>query len=166
MVAGPPSAPASFAAFWLQGRLRASNAQAKRSSRQSFSRATTSGAKLSYRAVIAACAMRRASEVPISPADLGAGPLLHASAHRSEIGLRPEERVGDGQHLAHRAADDHRHAKRFRLVEAEPHILVGKPGGEAEVEGPRQDGFRELVLGRAAAAAADVEDVDHGPGIE
>src|SRR5579872_1490023 len=149
MVAEPPSSPASFAAFRLQGRLRASNAQAKRSSRQSFSRATTSGAKLSYRAVIAACAMRRASEVPILPADFGAGPPLYAPAHRGEVGLRPIKRVGDGQHLANRAADDHRHAKRFRLVKAEPHILVGKPGGEAEVEGPRKDGFRELEIGRA-----------------
>src|SRR5882724_1128583 len=99
MVAGPLSVPAIAAARRLQGRFRASKAQAKRSSRQSFSRVTTSGAKSSYRAAVAACAMRRASDLRISPANLGSGPLLDAPAHRGEVGIRAVERVGDCQHL-------------------------------------------------------------------
>ena len=44
------------------------------------------------------------------------------------------------------APHDHRHAHRLGLVDAEPNVLVGKAGGEAEIKGAGQDGAGEFVL--------------------
>jgi hypothetical protein len=72
--------------------------------------------------------------------------LLDALADRGEVGVRSIKGIGDGKKLAYGAADDHRHPERLGLVEAEADILVGEAGGEAEIEGPGQDGAREFVL--------------------
>ena len=74
--------------------------------------------------------------------------------------VRAELRLRDGEHLADRGADDHRHAQRLGFVHAQADVLVRQAGREAEVERARQDRPRELVLRRAVAAAARVDDVD------
>jgi hypothetical protein len=99
-------------------------------------------------------------------ADVDAGPFLDHPCDGREIGIGAEFGVGYGEHLANRRAHHHRHAERFRFVGAKPYILVGKTGCKAEIKRPRQDRARELVLRRAVAAAARIDDVDHHLRIE
>src|SRR5688572_32260766 len=99
----------------------------------------------------------RVSAVRENPAlspDLYAGPLLDDLGDRREVGVGAELRLGDRQHLPDGSAGDHRHAERLGLVHAQTYVLIGQPGRKAEVERPRQDRPRELVLGGAVASAA------------
>src|SRR5690606_40518315 len=61
----------------------------------------------------------------------------------------------------HDALPIYRHAEVLGLVHAELHVLVREAGREAEIERPRQHGARELVLRRAVAPGAGVDDLDH-----
>src|SRR5688572_2508755 len=98
--------------------------------------------------------------------NLDAGPLFDDLRDACEVGIGAELCLRDRQHLTNRRTRDHRHTQRLGLVDAQPHVLVRQARRESEVEGARQDRSRELVLRRAVAPAAGVDDVDQDLRVE
>src|ERR1043166_3600443 len=99
-------------------------------------------------------------------ADFDAGEPFERLDEFGDVGVRPHRGLADRHQLAHRIADDHRHAERLGLIEAELDVLVEQRRGEAEVEAARHHAARKLVRGRGVAARAGIDHVEHGGRIE
>src|SRR5208282_6397366 len=103
---------------------------------------------LSFSARTARSRARAAARVSIAALHLDTRPFLDALDECREIARRPKLAVGVLPERAHGTPDPHRHLELLRLLEVELHVLVHEAGGEAVVEGARQDRARELDLRR------------------
>ena len=98
--------------------------------------------------------------------DLDAREFLERFHELGDVGVRPLRGLADRHHLAHRVADDHRHAERLRLVEAELDVLVEQRGGEAEVEAARHERSAGTCPRSRCCGRSRVDHVEHGGRIE
>src|SRR5437899_11759748 len=77
--------------------------------------------------------------------NLDAAPLFDGLAHRREVRLRAEERIGDRQDLLHSRTDRHRHPHGVGFLQAQPDIFDRQSGGKADIARALHERPRTLV---------------------
>ncbi len=87
-------------------------------------------------------------------------PAFEHSADRHEIGFGTVHRIRHREQFTPCRADHQGGADRFRVADAQAHVRVGKPGVETDIERAGRDRAGRLVLARAVASRAGIDDID------